>query len=437
MRASLTSWIVRHFVAGTAVLAVAAYVVIYARILTEPPIRSDGYSYYVYLPSWFLYRDISLDVLARDWYGGSYPAFTAILRWPGTGQWLNAHPIGTAMLMAPFFAVGHLLTRWSNLPPDGFSFYYEHAAGLAGLAYFVGGVAVMRGLLTRHFTSGVTLATLVSMTWGTNLFHYGVFDTTFSHAYSFFLITLFLDLTDRWWTRPTARLACGLGASAALIVLTRHTNVLFLLLLPLHGITAWRDLGPHAAALWRRRGSLALIGGIALVGVLPQLLIYRQATGSWLVSSYRAVGGAGFTFRSPHLVGVLFSTQKGVFFWSPLLLLAVAGIIVAHGWVQRLVVPAVIVVAIDTYLIASWSDWQFGASFGHRGFTDSLGLLAMFLAAFFAWAAGWPRLARFVAAGVVLAVLISTAQMLQYWIGILPMANTTWEQYRAVFLRFS
>jgi membrane-bound metal-dependent hydrolase YbcI (DUF457 family) len=105
--------------------------------------------------------------------------------------------------------------------------------------------------------------------------------------------------------------------------------------------------------------------------------------------------------------------------------------------VQRLVVPAVIVVAIDTYLIASWSDWQFGASFGHRGFTDSLGLLAMFLAAFFAWAAGWPRLARFVAAGVVLAVLISTAQMLQYWIGILPMANTTWEQYRAVFLRFS
>jgi hypothetical protein len=436
MRASLTSWVLRHFVVGTAVLAVAAYVVIYARILGEAPIRSDGYSYYVYLPSWFLYRDLSLDALARDWYGGSYPAFMAILRWPSTGRWLNAHPIGTALLMAPFFAVGHLLTRWSNLPPDGFSFYYEHAAGLAGLTYFVSGLALMRGILRRHFTSGVTLATLVAMTWGTNLFHYGVFDSTFSHAYSFFLITLFLDLTDRWWTQTTFELTCGLGVTAALVVLTRHTNILFLLLLPLSGITLWRDAGPHAAALWRRRRSLAAICGIVLAGVLPQLIIYRRATGSWLVSSYSAVG-SGFIFDSPHVLDVLFSTQKGLFFWSPLLLLAVAGLVVGRGWAQRFVVPVAVIFTIDTYLIASWSDWQFGASYGHRGFTDGLGVLAIFLAAFFAWTAERPRLARFVTAGVALAVLMSTAQMLQYWLGILPMANTTWEQYRAIFLRLS
>ena len=30
----------------------------------------------------------------------------------------------------------------------------------------------------------------------------------------------------------------------------------------------------------------------------------------------------------------------------------------------------------DTYLIASWWDWQFGASYGHRGFIDVLPLLA-------------------------------------------------------------
>ena len=88
-----------------------------------------------------------------------------------------------------------------------------NAAGLAGLAYFVGGVAVLRGMLMRHSTNGVTLATLVAMTWGTNLFHYGVFDSTFSHAYAFFLITVFLDLTDRWWTRATFALTCGLGVT--------------------------------------------------------------------------------------------------------------------------------------------------------------------------------------------------------------------------------
>ena len=34
------------------------------------------------------------------------------------------------------------------------------------------------------------------------------------------------------------------------------------------------------------------------------------------------------------------------------------------------------------------------------------------------------------------AVLLSVAQMAQYWMGILPMADTTWTQYRALFLRF-
>ena len=30
----------------------------------------------------------------------------------------------------------------------------------------------------------------------------------------------------------------------------------------------------------------------------------------------------------------------------------------------------------------------------------------------------------------------SVAQMIQYWIGVLPIANTTWAQYTEVFLRF-
>ena len=34
-----------------------------------------------------------------------------------------------------------------------------------------------------------------------------------------------------------------------------------------------------------------------------------------------------------------------------------------------------------------------------------------------------------------LAVLLSVFQMIQYWRGIVPIANTTWEQYRALFLR--
>ena len=107
MRASL----LKHFVALTALVAVVSYIWIYARVLNQPPIRSDGYSYYVYLPAWLLDGDPSLDTVARDCCGGAFPDFTGIRRWPGTDRWVNSHPIGVAILTAPFFGVAHLLTR--------------------------------------------------------------------------------------------------------------------------------------------------------------------------------------------------------------------------------------------------------------------------------------------------------------------------------------
>jgi hypothetical protein len=427
---------VRHFVAATAIVAVFAYLWIYSRP-GDAPIHSDGYSYYVYLPSWVIYRDVTMEALARDWYGGTYPGFTGLLRWPTTGRWVNLHPMGTAILMAPFFVAGDLLSMWSNLPRDGFSLYYEHAAGAAGIAYLLAGLAVLRGILRRHFSDGVVLATLVSITWGTNLFHYGVFDGTFSHVYAFFLVCLWLLLVEQWWERepPTWRLSLALGAVAALILLVRHTNAIFFFVLPLYGVTRWDDLRARVGAMWERRKWLAAAMLVGAAGIIPQMLLYRMSTSSWLVSPYSALQ-VGFSFGSPRLVGVLFSTQKGLFFWSPLLIFAAIGAIVAKGWARAIVLPAAVVFVIQTYLAASWWDWQFGGSYGHRAFTDALPLAAVLLAACFEWVA--QRLApRWVVTMIAAAlVALSIVQMVQYWTGKIPNANTTWEQYREAFLRF-
>jgi len=132
---------------------------------------------------------------------------------------------------------------------------------------------------------------------------------------------------------------------------------------------------------------------------------------------------------------VLFSVQKGVFFWSPLLLAAAAGYGLRHGATRAYALGAAVVLAIDTYLIASWWDWQFGASYGHRGFIDVLPLFAIGLAACVDWTTRsasrrYPALA-IASAGIFLSVF----QMLQYWNGVLPMSDLTWDQYRDVFLR--
>ena len=101
--------LLRSFVPATAILALAAYITLYGRLDGPVPIKSDGYSYYVYLPSWFIYGDYSLEALAADWYGGRYPLFTGLRRWPSTERWMNLHPIGTAILEMPFFLVAGFL----------------------------------------------------------------------------------------------------------------------------------------------------------------------------------------------------------------------------------------------------------------------------------------------------------------------------------------
>jgi hypothetical protein len=426
---------VAHFVAATALVAIVGYAGLYGRIGGPVPIQSDGYSYYVYLPSWFIYHDVSLDAVAQAWYGGTYPGFTGINRWPSTERWLNLHPIGTAILTSPFFIAGHLLTRWSNLPPDGFSIYYQHAAGLAGLAYFLAGLALLRRMLRRHFTDGVVLATLVCLTWGTNLFHYGVAEGTFSHAFAFFLVCAWMLAVERWWGEPTTVRSLTLGLVAALIVLTRHPNAIFLLVLPLYGVTKWSDLRARASLIWQRRRRVIVAATAGFAAVLPQLLLYKWITGSWFVSSYSEVGGR-FTFASPQVLNVLFSTQKGLFFWSPVLLLAVVGMFVARGWARTMLLSTAIVFAIHIYIVASWFDWQFGGSYGHRAFVDGFGLTAPFFAACFAWAAARPRRLWGVAIFASATVFLSVAQMIQYWMHIIPFSDTTWVQYRALFMRF-
>ncbi len=254
-------------------------------------------------------------------------------------------------------------------------------------------------MLARHFTPGVVLATLITIVWGTNFFHYGVFDGAFSHAFSFFLLCAFADLSERWWDAPHAGRTLALGAIAGLILLARHTNAIFLLVLPLYGLTstgqndgaslaggagrgapptagpspviasvgprmggavrrqdpgreAWSALRHRTTALWQRRAAVLLMAGVAAAVFAPQLGVYRYATGRWLASPSAALG-VGFDFSSPHLLGVLIGTRKGLLFWSPALLLAIGGFFVVHPFARRFLAATLVAFALDTYLIAS------------------------------------------------------------------------------------
>lgn len=409
-----------RLLALAAIACLAGYVYAYTYGRAGTPIRSDAFSYYVYLPAWALHHDPSLQSVADDCCGGEFPGWTAIVRWRFSRQWVNAHPIGEAILIAPFFGLAHGLTRWTNLSPDGFTQYYQHAAGLAGLFYAIAGLWFLQRLLNRHYPSGVVAATLAALLAGTSLFHYATFDSVWSHAFSFALCSAFLERLDAGAaSKGRIRDEVVLGLLCGLMILVRHTNAV----IPVVFV---------GAVVLRTRYVPLAAAAVATLVVFPQLWLYHRATGHWLISAY---GSMGFTFASPHLAGVLVSPQKGLLFYAPILLAAIAGFAWLPAALRQWRVPAAIVLVSNTYLIASWGDWQFGASYGHRGFVDVYPILALGLAAAFQRLAATPRMRAATAVAVTLLCALSLFQMLQYWHGVLPMSDVTWSQYRAVFLR--
>ncbi len=251
----------------------------------------------------------------------------------------------------------------------------------------------------------------------------------------------FLDLVDRWTARPTRRAALLLGLVGGLIGLVRLPNLVLLAFYPLYGVYSGATLAARARLLRARWLDVTLVVVVAALVVLPQLLLFSAAAGTIWSNPYgpflaRFRIRRAFDFGAPRVVEVLFSPAKGLFFWSPILALSVAGFLLCWRRILPFLLPALLFIAVQVYVIASWYDWQLGGSFGHRGFTETLAILAIPMAALFEWVRGRPRLAAAVAAFAVLAVALTLAQMLQYWLGILPIADTTWRQYRELFLRF-
>ena len=305
---------------------------------------------------------------------------TAPVGHPGQHRPLDQFGIGEAVLIAPFFAVGHVLAVVTGEPRDGFSWPYQYAAGAAGLAYMLLGLALVAATLRRYFARRTVVVTLLALTFGAAVFDYGTYEATLSHAFSFCLVALVVWLTLWVWERPRYWSAAALGAALGLVGLVRVTNLVVLAFCALVGIERLRDVGGRARALLRRAGMVATGAAAFAVVFVWQSLYWNHITGAWFVNAYRGQG-EHLDLLHPHLIGVLFSVRKGLFFWTPLVLLAVAGLPLLRRTARPLFVPAVVYLAVATWVVASWSIWWYGASFGMRALIDEMPVFALGLAA--------------------------------------------------------
>lgn len=400
VKRKIAQWMCDHILQVILLILLLSYMFTYLTNRAENPIRSDGVGYYAYLPSLFIYADLSFEQLSKERFDGDIPRWTGIIRNPETGRYSVMYNCGAAVLMSPFFLAAHAATLFFNFPyfeltpanplklqyeTNGFSLLYQHAAGLSGLLYMFAGLVILYRLLQKYFTRETACVTVGVLLLGTNLLYYASGQTVLSHPYSFFLLSAFIALLPRWYERPgRILLSMLMGAVLGCLPLVRTPNALFCLLLPGYGLF----YAGSPARLWhfavRHRRSLLAAAITAILVFSPQLMLWKYTNGRWFSNSYAALYPDMKLLNpfAPRLIDALFSLRGGILFWTPLTAVAVVGFFMMQGEIRRWRWPIALCVTAQLYLIASWHDWAFGGGFGHRGFVDILALLSLPLAAF-------------------------------------------------------
>ncbi|MEO8070390.1 MAG: hypothetical protein ABI652_03240 [Acidobacteriota bacterium] len=317
------------------------------------------------------------------------------------GNAQNFAPIGTAILWAPFYAIGHLVAVTTGAPANGLSAPYIASVAYASAVYALLGVALTIAVVRRVVPHALSAALLVWI--GTPLVFYTYIAPGFSHACSAFAVSLFLWVWMHVRHRWTLRDAALLGAAGALMAMVREQDVFFVAG-PAVDFGHWAFLRIRAAAATERRGnpaghpsrsasSLRRIAAAAGVGTAVFLLVYAPQ-----LIAYEALNGhAGPTekvarkmnWASPHFFQVLFSPEHGLFLWTPLALIAVVGLLaLVAGRVRGasadgrwLATMGLLMFGLQVYVSGSVESWTVAGSFGQRRFVAITPLLAIGLAA--------------------------------------------------------
>lgn len=415
----------------------------YSNAVTKAPVRSDGTGYFLYLPATIIYQDLKLDFFideSKSYTAGKNvfyrtynqeEAKTAGVRKIENGNYLNKYTVGVAIMLLPFYIAGHIFTLiFNSANANGWSFFYQYFALYGGITYFLLGLKILKDILKKYFSSSTTFFTLFVIVFGTNLFNYAFYENIFSHVYGFFVLTLLIKIVPKWLRNFNLKNSLIIGVLFGLAVAIRQTHVVLVFLPLFYSVCNFKDFKNRILVFLKNFRYLFIAILVAFLVFLPQLLYWKYISGQWVYFSYHQ---ESFDFYNPQILKVLFSVRKGLFFWSPVLLFSIFGFIFTKTKIKKYLLSFLIILALQIYLVSSWWSWEFGWSFGHRGFTDFMAFFALGLAAFINLIKN-PKIKTMIVFIIIILTGLSVFQMFQYWLRILPPAQTNWQDYKKVFL---
>jgi hypothetical protein len=393
-------------------------------------ITHDVISYYAYLPAAIIFRDFSFK------FANDTASAAEVKIWYSVAQ--NGKPVlrmtmGLAILWLPFFLSAHLMATVLGVSTMGYSWPYSFFIFIAAVFYLFMGLVFLRKILLKYFTDWITAITLIVIVAATNLMYYVISEPGLSHVYSFALISIFLWVTLIWISKPTWGLSILAGVLGGLIVLIRPVNglvLIFPLILGLDSLIGFKN------RIFRNWQYLAVAAFSAIIMVLPQIVYWKIQTGHFLFNSYMESGK--FYFLHPNIFQGLLGFRKGWLIYTPVMLFSIYGFFVMKKFVAGLRTALIAFMVLFIYVVFSWWCWWYGGSFGSRPMIETYGILAIPLAASFAYLFKKNFLIKVLLSIVLVAFLyLNQFQMGQYRTSLLHWDSMTKEAYKAIFFRSS
>jgi hypothetical protein len=411
-----------------------ALVILRAEVGVKHPLdllTSNGFAYYAYLPSALLDGDLDLSNQAQAWRGieGSV--------WMLHGR----YPIGVSLTLLPSFLCAHAVS-WlaysisgaEAVAPTGFTIIYLLFNVAFIMAFWTAAMMALDRMILRRYQvhQGSAVAGILVYWLGSYFLWYFLLDPFWAHVLSSTWIVIVVCLVERiitalderrflWWHWPV------LAFATSMAVVCRVTDVF---LVPFFAYLVYRVF----------RGGFLIralaVSPLIIAGMLPialQWVVWGHVHGSLSELNPAAVGYGEqerFYWMQPVFFRMLFSSLNGLFFWSPILLASVWGLIWqlsrCGGWRDAILVCLVLSAAVLCYINGSWYAWYFGVAVGARAFLE-LGVLFILG---FAFAFQRLRSFRTVHRGISIA-LLAMAVFLGYSLMALHHRSAAWRPQRA------
>jgi hypothetical protein len=370
--------------------------------LVNPWVRGDGVGYYAYLRSALIDHDLHFedDYLAanRSFVIAKTDGQEHILPtlYTKTGYVENHFAIGPAILWAPAVVATHgivlLADKWgAQIAADGYSSPYLLTMAIMTACYGFLSLLLAYRIGRKYFDDQSAIPATIGIWLASSLPIYMYFNPSWSHAISAFTVSLYLWYWERTKLHRTAGQWAVLGLAAGLMGNVYYPNAILLIFpaLEIAFLLLQKKSAPGSTAVTIKNLAVhcGIFSVVFLASLSPTFITRKIIYGNPLETGYPPVWTWNWT--SPVLLKVLFSSDHGMFSWTPILILAVVGLFFLIKRDVLLGLGSIITFVGFYYFIASYPDWDGISSFGNRFFVSLTPIFILGLAALISSLASW------------------------------------------------